>query len=66
MNRKKIKLGQFFTVKDSWLKPQVLTFIQQSNCRIAYDPFAGAGNLLNAVKGLFDQAVGLDIDKNLS
>ena len=42
----KRKLGQYFTKKDLWLKPQILHFIKNSNCTIAYDPFAGNGDLL--------------------
>ena len=65
-NNKKIKFGQFFTKKEVWLKPQVIDFIKQSNCKIAYDPFAGAGDLLNVAKTLgFKKTVGLDIDTNL-
>ena len=45
VDSKKIELGQFFTKGSEWLKPQVKEFIKQSNCKIAYDPFAGAGHL---------------------
>lgn len=66
MTNNKIKLGQFFTKKDVWLKPQVIDFIKQSACTVAYDPFAGAGDLLNAVKIFnFKKYIGLDIDKKL-
>ena len=45
---------------------EVLDFIKNSNCNTVFDPFAGAGHLLNAVDGLgFTKKVGLDIDKNL-
>lgn len=65
-NSNKIKLGQFFTKKDVWLKPQITDFIKKSKCTVAYDPFAGAGDLLNAVKMFrFKKYIGLDIDKNL-
>lgn len=62
----KIELGQFFTKKDVWLKPQVRDFILQSKCDVAYDPFAGAGDLLNAVSNEFERTIGLDIDEKLS
>ena len=66
MNKKK-KLGQYFTKKDLWLKPQIIEFIKNSECHIAYDPFAGDGNLLNisAEYGI-DKVVGLDIDPALN
>lgn len=64
---KKVKLGQFFTKETSWLKPQVEKFIIESNCSIAYDPFAGGGDLLNAATKIlkFKKTKGLDIDKKL-
>lgn len=65
MKNKKVQLGQFFTSKALWLKPQVLSFIQSSNCSIVYDPFAGAGDLLKALEPYFDKKIGLDIDRNL-
>ena len=40
--------GQFFTKEDVWLKKQVKDFIQASDAIVAYDPFAGAGDLLTA------------------
>lgn len=67
MNTKKIKLGQFFTKKDLWLKPQIHKFIESSNKSIAYDPFAGGGHLLTAAENIgFKLTKGLDIDTNLS
>ncbi len=67
MSEKKIKLGQFNTKSDLWLKPQVISFIKDSNCKIAYDPFAGEGDLLIAVreKLKFRSLLGLDIDETL-
>jgi hypothetical protein len=66
MYSKKVSLGQFFTAKEIWLKPQVLDFIQNSGCTIAYDPFAGAGDLLSAsIKIGFENTIGLDIDETL-
>jgi hypothetical protein len=62
---KKRILGQFFTKKNIWLKPQVIEFIKESGCDIAYDPFAGSGDMLEAMRGLgFKKNVGLDIDSS--
>lgn len=64
---KKQQLGQFFTVKELWLKPQILDFIKSSGCDVAYDPFAGAGNLLEVAQSIgFSKIKGVDIDENLS
>ncbi len=63
---KKQELGQFFTVKEIWLKKQVLDFIKNTGSTVAYDPFAGVGNLLDAAQKIgFTKLKGLDIDKNL-
>lgn len=63
---KKIKLGQFFTCKDYWLISQVKAFIKDSNCPVAYDPFAGAANLLSISDQYgINKIYGLDIDKKL-
>lgn len=66
MNNKK-KLGQYFTKKDLWLKKHIIDFIKKSNCTIAYDPFAGNGDLLriSTSYGIY-QTKGLDIDSNLN
>ena len=66
INDKK-KLGQYFTQKDLWLKPQIIDFIKNSHCTIAYDPFAGKGDLLK-IKKLYGitETKGLDIDPNLN
>ena len=65
MYSKKVSLGQFFTAKEIWLKPQVLDFIQNSGCTIAYDPFAGAGDLLSAsIKIGFENTIGLTLMKH--
>ena len=64
MNKK--QLGQYFTKKDLWLQPQIKKFIENSNCKIAYDPFAGAGDLLSCSRDYgIDEIVGLDIDEKL-
>jgi len=63
--RKKRSLGQFFTKGACWLQPQVIDFLVASKCKVAYDPFAGAGCLFapvtNAV-GTISEVRGLDID----
>lgn len=68
MEKKKIKLGQFFTKASLWLKPQIVEFIKNSNCSIAYDPYAGGGDLLKAAKEIlsFKTVKGLDIDESLN
>lgn len=65
---KKVKLGQFFTKKSVWLKPQIKKFINDTKCDIAYDPFAGGGDLLNTSQNIlgFKNIVGLDIDNTLN
>lgn len=72
MNSKKISLGQFFTIEDSWAQPQIIEFIQTciKNYKLikCLDPFAGNGDLLNYVKNNFDiqKIVGMDIDRSLN
>ncbi|MCL5795275.1 MAG: hypothetical protein M1338_02870 [Patescibacteria group bacterium] len=64
---KKRSLGQFFTKNEFWLKDHILKFIKSSNAKIAFDPFAGDGDLLNVAKKIgFYKIKGLDIDKNLN
>jgi hypothetical protein len=46
----KVKNGSFYTVGRSWLAPQVKDFILSLPCSTALDPFAGNGDLLNAVQ----------------
>lgn len=65
--KQKIVLGQFFTKEEVWLKEQIKNFIINSKTEIAYDPFAGAGDLLNVAKKLgYKNVKGLDVDDNLS
>lgn len=65
VNEKK-KLGQYFTKKDLWLKPQIIDFIKMSKCKIAYDPFAGNGDLLKVSSEYGIKKIkGLDIDNSL-
>ncbi len=60
---KKQRLGQFFTRKDLWLLPHVLQFIKKSRAEIAFDPFAGTGDLLSIGKDIgFKKTIGYDID----
>lgn len=65
MADKKVELGQFFTAKSIWLRPQVAEFINKSNCKIAYDPYAGNGDLLNVAKEMGLDTIGCDIDETL-
>jgi hypothetical protein len=64
---KKRQLGQFFTKNDFWLKDHILKFIKSTGATIAFDPFAGDGDLLMAVKKIgFKKIKGFDIDKKLN
>lgn len=64
---KKRSLGQFFTAYDFWLKDHILRFIKSSRASIAFDPFAGNGDLLKVAKTIgFKKIKGLDIDKDLN
>ena len=65
-NIKKRSLGQFFTKNDFWLKDHILEFIKSTGVKIAFDPFAGKGDLLNVAQKIgFKKVKGLDIDKGL-
>lgn len=67
MDNKKKKLGQYFTKNEIWLKPHIIEFIKNSNCSIAYDPFAGGGDLLKISEYYgIKQTIGLDIDDKLN
>jgi len=60
---KKRQLGQFFTKQKTWLRPHIIDFIKSTDSKIAYDPFAGNGDLLKVLKSLrFKKNIGLDID----
>ena len=64
---KKRSLGQFFTKNGFWLKKHILEFIKATNTKLAFDPFAGGGDLLSVAKKIgFKEIKGLDIDKNLN
>ncbi len=63
---KKQSLGQFFTRNDFWLKNHVLDFIKNTNTTIAFDPFAGGGDLIRVAKTIgFKKTIGFDIDSSL-
>ena len=60
------QLGQYFTRHDTWLRPHVREFIKHVGARIAYDPFAGEGDLLNVARDFgIKKTIGLDIDRSL-
>jgi len=64
---KKRTLGQFFTRNDFWLKDHILQFIKSANASVAFDPFAGNGDLLKVAKEIgFKKIKGLDIDDSLN
>jgi len=64
---KKKELGQYFTKKDLWLKPQIKRFIHSYKFKTVVDPFAGNGDLLNLAKELgFSELIGFDIDPKLN
>jgi hypothetical protein len=65
-NLKKKLLGQFNTTNDFWLHKHILSFIRSTKAEIAYDPFAGDGDLLRVAKQIgFKRIKGYDIDPSL-
>ena len=67
MTNKKVIYGQFFTKESVWLKQQIIDFIKSTKTTVAYDPFAGAGDLLNVAKKLgYKELKGLDKDEKLN
>lgn len=64
-SERKKALGQYFTREKVWLKSNVKEFILNSKCSIAYDPFAGSGELLNLASQLGLNLHGVDVDKKL-
>jgi hypothetical protein len=59
---RKVVSGRFLTCKNSWLKPQVESFIRQTNPARVLDPFAGKGHLLRVVGDLLGcDVAGLDV-----
>lgn len=65
---RKIVLGQFFTVRDNWLLPHVVKFIDETGCTTVYDPFAGIGDIVRQVKERCQSirdGLCLDIDSTL-
>ena len=66
-SNKKVSLGQFFTKRDSWLKPHIVDFIKSTDATVAVDPFAGAGDLLEAAKSMgYAKVMGFDVDESLA
>src|SRR3989344_9638964 len=64
---KKRSLGQFFTKNDFWLRGHILEFIKSTETTIAFDPFAGDGDLLKVAQNIgFKKIKGFDIDKSLN
>lgn len=60
-------MGQFFTKNNFWLEEHISQFIKNSKAKIAFDPFAGAGDLLNTAKEIgFKNTLGYDIDDSLN
>lgn len=67
MTDKEIAYGQFFTKNDVWIKGHIKDFILKSKTTVAYDPFAGEGDLLNVAKSLeYKNRIGLDLDERLN
>jgi len=63
---KKRVLGQFFTKNGFWLKPHILEFIKSTGATIAFDPYAGGGDMLEVAEFIgFKKTVGFDIDPTL-
>ncbi|MBI3671362.1 hypothetical protein HY249_01045, partial [Candidatus Azambacteria bacterium] len=63
---KKRSLGQFFTKNDFWLKDHILEFIKSTKATVAFDPFAGDGDLLKMAKRIgFKNIKGFDLDHSL-
>ncbi len=63
---KKIVFGQFFTKENVWLKDHIKDFVKKTKTCVAYDPFAGGGDLLRTAQALgYKKIVGLDIDPEL-
>ena len=65
---KKKSLGQFFTVRDNWLLPHVVRFIDESDRLTVLDPFAGSGDIVNQVRSRchsIRDGICLDIDETL-
>lgn len=62
----KKELGQFFTVSDYWIQPQIISFIEEINKQNVLDPFAGGGDLLRECERFnFKNYYGLDKDTSL-
>ncbi|MCQ2609685.1 MAG: hypothetical protein MJ151_02690, partial [Lachnospiraceae bacterium] len=68
VKKKKIVYGQFFTKNSVWLRKHIVEFIVKSNKSVLFDPFAGDGDILDAVSKTtgIKKLVGMDIDKKLN
>jgi hypothetical protein len=63
---KKRVLGQFFTKGSFWLHDHIVRFIKSTGAIIAFDPFAGDGDMLEVAEFIgLKKIIGLDIDKTL-
>ena len=62
---KKIELGQFFTKRDSWLRPHIQAFFDSVKFNRIVDPFAGQGHLLKVFESKH-KTMGYDIDTTLN
>lgn len=60
---KKVSRGVFLTKGDSWLTPEVRSFILDHHPKGILDPFAGEGHMLRAASALLDvPSRGYDLD----
>ena len=67
LDYKKKSLGQFFTIKDIWLKPHILEFIKKVSPQIVFDPFAGKWDLLKLWEKIWiEKILWLDIDPDMN
>src|SRR3989338_9215233 len=64
---RKRTLGQFFTENDLWLKNHIFDFVKSTKAKIAFDPFAGNGDLLRMASKIgLKESLGFDIDRSLN
>jgi hypothetical protein len=62
---KKQNLGQFNTKNRVWLRKHIVEFIKDVGCGTLVDPYAGQGDIFQALNGYFDHYIGYDIDPAL-
>ncbi len=66
IDKKKVSFGQFHTQRPFWLTASVCDFIASAGAKVAYDPFAGTGQLLQVMQEVFGmEGRGLDVDKSM-